>query len=61
MGVQAKAETDGTVKKYKAKLVAKGYSQIEGVDYDEIFSLVTKLTSIRFVLSIAAAYDLEVE
>ncbi|GFQ02696.1 retrovirus-related pol polyprotein from transposon tnt 1-94 [Phtheirospermum japonicum] len=38
-----------------------GCKWIEGVDYDEIFSPVAKVTSIRFVLSIAAAYDLEVE
>ena len=52
---------DGSVEKYKACLVAKGYSQVEGVDYGEIFSPVAKMTSIRFFLSIAAAYDLEIE
>lgn len=53
--------SDGNIKKYKARFVAKGYSQVEGVDYDEIFSPVAKKTSIRFFLSIALAYDLEVE
>ena len=42
-------------------MVAKGYSQVEGIDFGEIFSLVEKLTSIRFLLSIAASFDLEVE
>lgn len=42
-------------------MVAKGYSQVEGVDYGEIFSFVVKMKSIRFFLSIVAAYDLEVE
>jgi hypothetical protein len=49
------------VEKYKARLVAKGYSQVEGIDFGEIFSLVAKLTSIRFLLSIVVAFDLEVE
>jgi len=49
------------VEKYKAQLVAKGYSQVEGIDFGEIFSHVAKLTSIRFMLSIAATFDLEVE
>jgi hypothetical protein len=51
----------GKVEKYKARLVAKGYSQVEGIDFGEIFSLVAKLTSIRFILSISAAFDLGVE
>ena len=52
---------EGKVYKYKARLVAKGYSQVEGIDFGEIFSPVAKLTSIRFILSIAATFDLEVE
>ena len=56
-----KLNAEGKVDKYKACLVAKGYSQVEGIDFGEIFSPDTKLTSIRFLLSIAAAFDLEVE
>ena len=51
----------GKVEKYKSPLVAKGYSQVEGIDFGDIFSLVVKLTSIRFLLSFSAAFDLEVE
>jgi hypothetical protein len=49
------------VEKYKAHLVAKGYSQVDGIDFGEIFSLVAKLNSIRFMLFVGAAFDFEVE
>ena len=47
--------------KYKAHLVAKGYSQVKGIDFGEIFCPVAKLNSIIFLLSIVVAFDLEVE
>jgi hypothetical protein len=56
-----KFNAQGKVEKYKARLVAKGYSQVEGIYFGEIFSLVSKLTSIRFLLSIVVAFDIEVE
>jgi hypothetical protein len=56
-----KFNAQGKVEKYKARLVAKGYSRVEGIDFGEIFSPVAKLTSIRFILSIVVAFDLEVE
>jgi hypothetical protein len=56
-----KLNAEGKVEKYKARLVAKGYSQVEGIDFGEIFSPVTKLTSIRLLLSVAAAFDFEIE
>ena len=46
---------------YKARLVEKGYSQVLGIDFGDIFSLVAKVTSIRLLLSIAASFDFEVE
>ena len=46
---------------YKAKLVAKGYAQNEGIDYNEIFSPVVKYTSIWILLAIVAQFDLELE
>ena len=52
---------DGSIEKYKAHLVAKIYSQVTRIDYGEIFSPVAKMTSIQFLLSIIATYDLEVE
>ena len=56
-----KLNAEGKVEKYKSHLVANGYSQVEGIDFGETFSSVIKLTSIRFLLSIANAFDLEVE
>jgi hypothetical protein len=49
------------VEKYKARLVTKGYSQVEGIDFGDIFSPIAKLIYIRFLLSIIAYFDLEVE
>ena len=45
---------------YKVRLVAKGYRKKQGVDYDETFSQVAMLKSIRILLSIAAHYDYEI-
>jgi hypothetical protein len=56
-----KLNAECKVEKYKARLVAKGYSQVEGIDFGEIFSLVDRLTSIRFMLSFVATFDFEVE
>ena len=56
-----KLNATGKVEKYKAQLVANGYSQVEGIDFGEIFSPIAKLTSIRFLLSLVVAFDLEVE
>ena len=51
---------DGKVETFKARLVVKGYTQKEGIDYDEIFLLVAMVKSIRILLSIAAHYDYEI-
>jgi hypothetical protein len=49
-----KHATDGSIEKYKARFVAQGFSQVEGVDYDETFASVARYTSIMSVISIAA-------
>ena len=48
-----KHAVDGSIEKYKSLFVARGFSQVEGVDYDETFALVSRYTSIRAVISIA--------
>ncbi|KAG8472744.1 hypothetical protein CXB51_034629 [Gossypium anomalum] len=47
--------------KYKARLLAKGYSQVLGVDFTDVFSPVVKHSSIRALLGIVAMHDLELE
>jgi hypothetical protein len=44
---------DGSIEKYKDRFVARGFSQVEGVDYDETFASVARYASIRVVISIA--------
>ena len=53
-----KTDANGNVTIYKARLVAKGYRQVQGVDYDETFSPVAKLKSVRIMLAIAAYYEI---
>ena len=58
---KVKHESNTMSPRYKARLVVKGFSQRKGVDFNEIFSHVVKMSSIRIVLSLAATLDLEVE
>ena len=53
-----KTDTDSSVTIYKARIVAKGFRQVQGVDYDERFSLVSMLKSVRIMLAIAAFYEI---
>ena len=50
-----------TDSKYEACLVAKGYSQVEGIDYNDIFSPVVKHSSFLVLLVLVVAHDMELE
>jgi uncharacterized membrane protein YbaN (DUF454 family) len=42
------------VNRYKARLIAKGYAQTYGIDYEEAYSLVAKMTIIRVIIAMVA-------
>ena len=45
---------DGSAEKFKARFITLGFSQKEGVDYDDIFALVARYTTIRSIIALAA-------
>ena len=55
-----KRKVDGSIDKYKERLVIKGYRQTEGLDYFDTYSLVTKINYKRMVLAITALRNLKV-
>ena len=57
---RTKKDASGNIVRYKARLVAKGYSQVEGVDFNETFAPVAKFSTIRCILALGAAMDLEI-
>ena len=58
---RVKHEESSSSPRYKARLVVKGFSQKKGVDFEEIFSPVVKMSSIRVILGLVATLDLELE
>ena len=58
--LRKKLKPDGTIDKFKARLVAKGFKQKADVDFFDTFSLVTRITSNRLLIAVAAIYDLKI-
>jgi hypothetical protein len=50
-----KYATDGSVEKYKARFVARGFSQVEEIDYEETFAPVARYTSIHTIITLATS------
>jgi hypothetical protein len=55
-----KLNEDGQVTRNKARLVCKGYAQIEGIDFDDTFSLVSRMETISLLLSYACSKNVKV-
>jgi histone deacetylase 1/2 len=53
-----KYKADGSLDKYKSRLIAKGFKQRYGIDYEDTFNLVVKMSTIRIILSIAVSRGL---
>lgn len=49
-----KYKVNGTIKRYKTRLVAKGYTQMYGIDYQETFTPVAKMNFVRVLISLVA-------
>jgi hypothetical protein len=54
-----KMDEDGKVIRNKARLVAQGYAQIEGIDFEETFAPIARLESIRILLSMACVLNMK--
>ena len=57
MGYRSKCNVDITIAKHKARVIAKGFNQIPGVDHITTLSLVIKLSTLRIMLFLTVSYD----
>eukprot|EP00253_Pinus_taeda_P026433 PITA_26433 len=58
---KTKKDSLGNIERYKARLIAKGFTQKEGIDYTETFSHVSKKDSLRVIMALVAHFDLELQ
>lgn len=55
-----KLQPDGSLDRYKARLVAQGYKQQYGIDYGEIFALVAKMTTVRTLIAVGVVRNWDI-
>ena len=58
---KTKKDSLGNIKRHKVKLIAKGFTQKEGIDYTETFSLVSKKDYLCVILALVAHFDIELQ
>ena len=56
---QVKYNQNGKLEWYKIWIVARGFTQCEGIDYQEVFTLVANLESVQLIIALAVKYNLE--
>ena len=56
-----KVNAEGNIEKFKSRLVAKGYSQQEGIEFEETFSPIAILNTIRMLISLAKKYQWKID
>ena len=52
-----KCKPIGTIDRYKARVVAKGYNQEKGIDFSDTFSLVAKISIVQIFLALVTSYN----